>query len=44
VDLYMNGTRILSQYSVVYDLVAGEVQIVTDRNYDRPYHFELPMK
>ena len=44
VDLINNGTRILTHYSVVYDLVTGEVQIVTDRNYDQPYHYSLPMK
>ena len=44
VDLINNGARILTHYSVVYDLTTGEVQIVTDRNYDHPYSFSLPMK
>ena len=44
VDLVRNGTRILTQYYVVYDLVTGEMQIVTDRNYDHPYTFQLPTK
>ena len=43
-DFDRNGTRILTQYSVVYDLVTGEMQIVTDRNYDHLYTFQLPMK
>ncbi len=33
-----------TQYSVVYDLTSGEVQIVTERNYDRVYRYQLPMK
>ena len=44
VDFNKNGTRILTHYSVVYDLVAGEMQVVTDRNYQQVYHFQLPMK
>src|SRR5512135_3697579 len=44
VDLINNGTRILTHYSVVYDLVTGEIQIVTDRNYDHPYNYHFPMK
>ncbi len=44
VDFNRNGTRILTHYSVVYDLVSGDVQIVTDRNYEQPYHFSLPLK
>ncbi len=44
VDFINNGARMLTHYSVVYDLVAGQVQVVTDRNYDQPYRFELPMK
>ena len=44
VDLLNNGTRILTHYSVVYDLVSGEVQIVTDRNYQQVYHYRLPIK
>jgi hypothetical protein len=33
-----------TRYSIVYDLTSGEVQIVTDRNYDQPYNYSLPMK
>ncbi len=44
VDLINNGTRILTHYSVVYDLMSGDVQIVTDRNYQQVYHYSLPMK
>lgn len=43
-DVNMNGTRVLTHYSVVYDLVTGELQIVTDRNYQQIYHDKLPMK
>jgi hypothetical protein len=43
-ELNRNGTRILTHYSVVYDLVTGDVQIVTDRNYGQPYHFKFPLK
>ena len=34
----------LTQYSIVYDLATGDVQIVTERNYQQVYHFQLPMK
>ncbi len=34
----------MTQYSVVYDLVNGEVQIVTERNYQQAYRYRLPMK
>ena len=44
VDLVRNGTRILTHYSVVYDLVTGDVQIVTDLDYAQPYHFTFPLK
>lgn len=44
VDLVNNGTRILTHYSVVYDLVTGEVQIVTDRNYQDVLSFRLSMQ
>jgi choloylglycine hydrolase len=43
-DFSRDGTRILTHYSVVYDLVTGDVQVVTDRNYQRPYHFTFPLK
>ncbi len=33
-----------TQYSVVYDLTSGEVQIVTERKYDQVYRYQLPMK
>ncbi len=44
VDLDYSGTRVLTHYSVVYDLTTGEMQIVTDRNYSQIYPFTLPMK
>jgi hypothetical protein len=44
VDLNMNGTRILTHYSVVYDLVTGNMDVVTDRNYQQVYHYQLTMK
>jgi hypothetical protein len=44
VDLIYNGARILTHYTVVYDLVNGQVQIVTDRSYQQVYHFQLPIK
>ncbi len=44
VDFNRDGTRILTHYSVVYDLVTGDVQVVTDRNYEQPYHFNFPLK
>ncbi len=43
-DFVTNGTRILTHYSVVYDLVAGDVQVVTDRHYEQPYQFNFPLK
>jgi hypothetical protein len=43
-DLNRNGTRILTHYSVVYDLVTGDMEIVTDLNYQQIYHYKLPMK
>jgi hypothetical protein len=43
-DLNRNGTRILTHYSVVYDLITGDVQVVTDRNYGQPYRFKFPLK
>src|SRR5512136_506334 len=43
-DTNINGTRILTHYSVLYDLVTGDVQVVTDRNYQQPYHFNFPLK
>ncbi len=33
-----------TQYSIVFDLTTGEVQIVTERNYEQVYHYQLPMK
>ncbi len=33
-----------TQYSIVYDLTTGDVQIVTERNYDQVYHYQLAMK
>ncbi len=30
-----------TQYSIVYDLTTGDVQIVTERNYDHVYHYQL---
>ncbi len=33
-----------TQYSAVYDLTTGAVQMVTERNYEEVYHFTLPMK
>lgn len=33
-----------TQYSIVYDLTTGDVQIVTERNYDNIYHYQLAMK
>ncbi len=33
-----------TQYSVVYDLTTGDVQIVTERNYDQVYHYHLPVQ
>jgi hypothetical protein len=33
-----------TQYSIVYDLVTGDVQVVTERNYDHVYHYQLAMK
>lgn len=44
VDFNDNGTRILTHYSVVYDLVTGKVRIVTDRNYQQVYEYQLEMK
>ncbi len=43
-ELIVNGARVLSHYSVVYDLVTGDVQIVTDRNYQQVYHYQLSMR
>jgi hypothetical protein len=43
-DFDKDGTRILTHYSVVYDLVAGDKGIVTDRNYQQVYHYQLAMK
>ncbi len=44
-DLLNNvSTPDKTQYSVVYDLTSGEVQIVTERNYDRVYRYQLPLK
>ncbi len=34
----------MTQYSIVYDLTAGEVQIVTERNYQQVYRYQFPMK
>jgi Acyl-coenzyme A:6-aminopenicillanic acid acyl-transferase len=44
VDLNISGTRVLTHYSVVYDLVTGEVLIVTDRNYPQVNHYQLSMR
>jgi hypothetical protein len=33
----------MTQYSIVYDLTTGQVQIVTERNYQQVYHYQLPM-
>jgi Acyl-coenzyme A:6-aminopenicillanic acid acyl-transferase len=33
-----------TQYSVVFDLTSGEFQIVTERNYEQVYHYQLAMK
>jgi Acyl-coenzyme A:6-aminopenicillanic acid acyl-transferase len=44
VDSNRDGTRIFTHYSVVYDLVTGSMNIVTDRNYQQVYHYQLPMK
>jgi hypothetical protein len=44
VDVNMNGTRILTHYSVVYDLVTGNMDVVTDRNYQQVYHYQLAIK
>ena len=43
-EVNINGTTFLTQYSIVYDLVTGDVQIVTERNYQQIYHYQLPMK
>jgi hypothetical protein len=42
-DFDRGGTRILTNYSVVFDLTTGEVQAVTDRKYHDIYRFRLPM-
>ncbi len=34
----------ITQFSIVYDLTTGEVQIVTDRNYPEAHHYQLEMK
>jgi hypothetical protein len=44
VDFNRNGTRVLTHYSVIYDLIAGNMDIVTDRNYQQVYRYQLPMK
>jgi hypothetical protein len=31
-------------YSMVFDLVSGEIDIAMDRKYDQVYHFNLNMK
>ncbi len=33
-----------TQYSIVYDLATGDVQIVTERNYDQVYNYQLPLQ
>ena len=33
-----------TNYSVVYDLTTGDVQVVTERDYERVYHDRLPMQ
>jgi Acyl-coenzyme A:6-aminopenicillanic acid acyl-transferase len=38
------SVKYMTRYSIVYDLATGKVQIVTDRNYDQPYSYILPMK
>jgi Acyl-coenzyme A:6-aminopenicillanic acid acyl-transferase len=44
VDFNNSGTRILTHYTVVYDLVTGDVRIVTDRKYQQIYYFKLSME
>ena len=33
-----------TQYSIVFDLTSGEVQIVTERDYQQVYHYQLVMR
>ncbi len=42
-SLVKNGKDVIysTQYSVVYNLATGEVQIATDRNYQQIYRFSL---
>jgi Acyl-coenzyme A:6-aminopenicillanic acid acyl-transferase len=42
--LSMISQPYLTQYSIVFDLTSGEVQIVTERNYEQVYYYSLPMK
>lgn len=46
VSLNVNTDEVtfLTQYSIVYDLVTGEVRIAIERNYQRIYRYQLPMK
>jgi Linear amide C-N hydrolases, choloylglycine hydrolase family len=48
-DQSMDLLRLISQpyktqYSIVFDLTTGDVQIVTERKYDTVYHYQLSFK
>ena len=38
------SVKYMTRYSIVFDLTTGDVQIVTDRNYDEPYNYNLHMQ